>query len=309
MAEKPKAFGERYMVKPGKSFRLADCDPRASNGFSDKEATKADTVRDAAAIDALQDRLFAENKRALLVVLQGIDCSGKDGTVRAVFNHCGPIGVKVQPFKAPTVDELAQDYLWRVHKVCPPKGYIGIFNRSHYEECLVTRVHPDILQKEKLPPSLITKNIWQERFEDITGMERYLARNGTVTLKFFLNLSRDEQRKRFLDRLEQPSKNWKFSMGDVKERALWPRYMAAYQDIIRHTSQPYAPWHVVPADHKWFARVVIGSTIVSALDKLDLHFPKVDKADRSEFKQVRQALLDEDKKRKKPAKGKAGKGK
>ena len=178
----------------------------------------------------------------------------------------------------------------------PERGRIGIFNRSHYEECLVTRVHPDILRKEKIPPSLITKKIWHERFEDITAVERYLARNGIVILKFLLNVSRQEQRERFLDRLEQPSKNWKFSMGDIAERALWPRYMAAYQDILRHTSKPFAPWHIVPADHKWFARVVIGSTIVSALDRLDLHFPKVDKADRSEFKQVRQALLDEDKK-------------
>ncbi|MEP6841632.1 MAG: polyphosphate kinase 2 family protein, partial [Bradyrhizobium sp.] len=177
----------------------------------------------------------------------------------------------------------------------------GIFNRSYYEECLVTRVHPKILAEEKIPPRLVTKNIWRERFEDISAMERYLARNGTVILKFFLNVSKQEQRERFLERLEQPAKNWKFSMGDITERARWPRYQAVYQDIVRHTSTAVAPWHVVPADHKWFARVVIGSTIVAALDKLDLQFPKVDKAERSEFKQVREALLAEGKSRPKKA--------
>ena len=179
----------------------------------------------------------------------------------------------------------------------PERGRIGIFNRSYYEECLVVRVHPEILAKQKIPPQLVTKNIWRERFEDISAMERYLARNGTVILKFFLNVSKEEQRERFLERLEEPAKNWKFSLADIAERKLWAKYQAAYQDLIRHTSSRAAPWHVVPADHKWFARVVIGSAIVSALDRLDLHFPKVDKADRSEFKQVREALLAEEKAR------------
>ena len=177
----------------------------------------------------------------------------------------------------------------------PERGRIGIFNRSYYEECLVVRVHPEVLAKEKLPQQLVTRNIWRERFEDIAAMERYLARNGTVILKFFLNVSRGEQRARFLDRLEQPAKNWKFSTADISERALWPKYQASYQEVIRHTSTKLAPWHVVPADHKWFARVVIGSTIVAALDKLELKFPTVDKAERSEFKQVREALLAEGK--------------
>jgi polyphosphate kinase 2 (PPK2 family) len=177
----------------------------------------------------------------------------------------------------------------------PERGHIGIFNRSYYEECLVVRVHPEILAKERMPPKLVTRNIWRERFEDIAAVERYLARNGTVILKFFLNVSRQEQRERFLARLDEPAKNWKFSMADIAERALWGKYQAAYQEVIRHTSTNAAPWHVVPADHKWFARVVIGSTIVAALEKLDLHFPKVDKAELSEFKQVRQALLAEGK--------------
>jgi polyphosphate kinase 2 (PPK2 family) len=178
----------------------------------------------------------------------------------------------------------------------PERGRIGIFNRSYYEECLVTRVHPEILAQEKIPAKLVTRNIWRERFTDITAVERYLARNGTLILKFFLNVSKQEQRERFLERLDQPAKNWKFSMNDITERARWPRYQAVYQDIVRHTSTPVAPWHVVPADHKWFARVVIGSTIVSALDKLDLHFPRADKAALQEFKQVRKALEHEGKK-------------
>jgi PPK2 family polyphosphate:nucleotide phosphotransferase len=185
--------------------------------------------------------------------------------------------------------------MWRAMVALPERGRIGIFNRSYYEECLVVRVHPEILAKEKTPPKLVSKNIWRERFEDIAAIERYLARNGTVILKFFLNVSKQEQRERFLDRLDEPAKNWKFSMTDIAERALWAKYQAAYQDVIRHTSTNLAPWHVVPADHKWFARVVIGSAIVAALEKLDLHFPKVDKAELSEFKQVRQALLEEGK--------------
>jgi PPK2 family polyphosphate:nucleotide phosphotransferase len=201
----------------------------------------------------------------------------------------------VTSFKQPSSLELDHDFLWRSMRALPERGRIGIFNRSYYEECLVVRVHPEVLAKEKIPSRLVTKNIWRERFEDISAMERYLARNGTVILKFFLNLSMEEQRERFLDRLDEPAKNWKFSKADIAERALWPKYQAAYQEMIRHTSTKLAPWHVVPADHKWFARVVIGSTIVAALDKLDLKFPTVDKADLSEFKQVRQALLNEGK--------------
>jgi PPK2 family polyphosphate:nucleotide phosphotransferase len=195
----------------------------------------------------------------------------------------------------PSTKELDHDFLWRSMIALPERGRIGIFNRSYYEECLVVRVHPEILAKQKIPPQLVTKDIWKERFEDISAMERYLARNGTVILKFFLNVSKEEQRERFLERLQDPAKNWKFSLADVGERKLWAKYQAAYQDMIRHTASQAGPWIVVPADHKWFARVVIGSTIVSALESLDLHFPKVDKADRSEFKQVREALLAEEK--------------
>jgi PPK2 family polyphosphate:nucleotide phosphotransferase len=257
-------------------------------------------------LNDFQERLYAQDRWSLLVIFQGMDAAGKDSAIKSIFDGVNPQGCEVTSFKQPTSHELDHDFLWRSAIALPERGRIGIFNRSYYEECLVTRVHPDLLAKEKIPPKLITRNIWRERFEDISAMERYLARNGTVILKFFLNVSKAEQRERFLERLDQPAKNWKFSMGDITERALWPRYQAVYQDIVRHTSTSLAPWYVVPADHKWFARVVIGSTIVAALDKLDLHFPKVDKAERSEFKQVREALLREGKGgKKKPATKKA----
>ena len=242
-----------------------------------------------------QEKLYAQDRWSLLLIFQGMDAAGKDSAIKSIFDGVNPQGCEVYSFKQPTSHELDHDFLWRSAIALPQRGRIGIFNRSYYEECLVTRVHPEILAKQKIPPRLVTKNIWRERFEDISAFERYLARNGTVILKFFLNLSKEEQRERFLDRLDQPSKNWKFSMGDISERALWPRYQAVYQDIVRHTSTKVAPWHVVPADHKWFARVVIGSTIVSTLETLDLRFPRADKASLQEFKQVREALENEGK--------------
>jgi PPK2 family polyphosphate:nucleotide phosphotransferase len=237
-----------------------------------------------------QEKLYAQDCWSVLLIFQGMDASGKDSAIKAIFEGVNPQGCEVSSFKQPTSKELDHDFLWRSVLALPERGRIGIFNRSYYEECLVTRVHPDILKKEKIPSKLITKNIWRERFEDITAFERYLSRNGTLILKFFLNVSQEEQRKRFLDRLEEPSKNWKFSMNDVIERAKWHRYQAVYQDIVRHTSNPVAPWYVVPSDHKWFARVVIGSTIVAALEKLDLHFPRLDKDKKREFEVVRKAL-------------------
>ena len=242
-------------------------------------------------LNDFQEKLYAQDRWSLLLIFQGMDASGKDSAIKSIFEGINPQGCDVHSFKQPTSHELDHDFMWRTTIALPERGRIGIFNRSYYEECLVTRVHPELLEKQKLPPKLITKNIFHERFEDITAFERYLARNGTVVLKFFLNLSKDEQRERFLERLDEPAKNWKFSMGDITERALWPRYMAVYQDIVRHTSTALAPWHVVPADHKWFARVVIGSAIVTALEKLDLKFPRVDKASLQEFKEVRTALL------------------
>ena len=243
----------------------------------------------------LQAKLYAQDNWSLLLIFQGMDAAGKDSAIKSVFDGINPQGCQVASFKAPSTRELDHDFMWRSTISLPERGRIGIFNRSYYEEVLVVRVHPEILAKQNIPRVLVTKTIWRERFEDISAFERYLARNGTVVVKFFLNVSKEEQRQRFLDRLEEPSKNWKFSMADVAERALWDKYQAAYQDVIRHTSTAAAPWHVVPADHKWFARVVIGSTIVSALDKLDLRFPKVDAASLQEFKKVREALENEGK--------------
>jgi PPK2 family polyphosphate:nucleotide phosphotransferase len=242
-----------------------------------------------------QEKLYAQDRWSLLLIFQGMDAAGKDSAIKSIFDGVNPQGCQVTSFKQPSARELEHDFMWRSTVALPERGRIGIFNRSYYEECLVVRVHPEVLAKQKLPPRLVTRNIWRERFEDISAFERYLARNGTVILKFFLNVSKQEQRERFLDRLDQPAKNWKFSMADVNERARWAKYQAAYQETIRHTSSPWAPWHVVPADHKWFARVVIGSAIVSALEKLDLKFPQVDRADLSEFKQVRKALENEGK--------------
>ena len=263
MAEKPRAFGERYIVKPGKAFKLADCDPRATNGFTDKEATKADTVRDAAAIDALQDRLFAEGKRSLLVILQGIDCSGKDGTVRAVFNHCGPIGVKVAPFKAPNADELAQDYLWRVHKVCPSRGYIGIFNRSHYEDVLVVKV------RGYAPADVIEK-----RYDEINAFEKMLTDNGTRILKFMLNISKEEQAERLTERIEFPEKRWKFNPSDLEDRALWNDYMKAYEVALTRCSTHHAPWYVIPADRNWARNAAISHIVRETLEDMNPKYPE-----------------------------------
>jgi PPK2 family polyphosphate:nucleotide phosphotransferase len=246
-------------------------------------------------LNDFQEKLYAQDRWSLLLIFQGMDAAGKDSAIKSVFEGVNPQGCEVWSFKQPSTRELDHDFMWRSMIALPERGRIGIFNRSYYEECLVVRVHPEVLAKQKIPPQLVTRDIWRERFEDISAMERYLARNGIVILKFFLNVSKQEQRERFLERLEDPAKNWKFSMADIGERGLWAKYQAAYQDLIRHTSTRAAPWIVVPADHKWFARVVIGSSIVATLDSLDLHFPKVDKADRSEFAKVREALLAEGK--------------
>jgi PPK2 family polyphosphate:nucleotide phosphotransferase len=262
-------------------------------GGLDKD--KAEKILDAnrKRLSDFQEKLYAHDRWSLLLIFQGMDAAGKDSAIRSIFDGVNPQGCEVHSFKQPSPQELEHDFLWRCAVALPERGHIGIFNRSHYEECLVVRVHPDILAKEKIPPKLITRNIWRERFEDISAFERYLAHNGTVILKFFLNISKEEQRKRFLARLDQPSKNWKFSMADIAERALWGKYQAAYQEVVRHTSTALAPWYVVPADHKWFARVVIGSAIVSTLETLNLRFPRADRESLQEFKQVRKALLAE----------------
>jgi PPK2 family polyphosphate:nucleotide phosphotransferase len=294
LADELKPFVAPFRFDGAGEFHLKSHNTDARGGL-DKD--KGEEIIDAnrKRLNHFQEKLYAQDRWSLLLIFQGMDAAGKDSAIKSVFDGINPQGCEVHSFKQPSSHELDHDFLWRSMIALPERGRIGIFNRSYYEECLVVRVHPEILAREKLPPRLVTKNIWRERFEDIAAVERYLAHNGTVILKFFLNVSKQEQRRRFLDRLEQPAKNWKFSMADISERALWAKYQAAYQEVIRHTSTQLAPWYVVPADHKWFARVVIGSAIVAALDKLDLQFPKVDKAERSEFKQVREALLAEGK--------------
>ena len=294
LSDRLKPFVAPFRVDGSGEFHLRSHKTNEKGGL-DKD--KAEKILDAnrKRLSDFQEKLYAQDSWSLLLIFQGMDAAGKDSAIKSIFDGVNPQGCEVHSFKQPTSHELDHDFMWRCMIALPERGHIGIFNRSHYEECLVTRVHPELLAKEKIPPVLVTKNIWRERFEDISAIERYLARNGTVILKFFLNLSKEEQRKRFLDRLDQPSKNWKFSMADITERALWNRYQAVYQDIVRHTSTAVAPWYVVPADHKWFARVVIGSAIVTTLDTLNLRFPRVDKASLQEFKRVRQALLEEGK--------------
>ena len=263
MANHREDFAQRYMVAPGKPVSLAKLDPRDTGPFTDKDTAKAGTAADAEAIDALQDRLFAEGQRALLVVLQGIDCSGKDGTVRAVFNHCGPLGVRVQPFKAPTADELAQDYLWRVHKVCPPRGYIGIFNRSHYEDVLVVKV------RGYAPADVIEK-----RYDEINAFEKLLTDNGTKILKFMLNISKEEQAERLTERIEIPEKRWKFNPSDLEDRALWNDYMKAYEVALTRCSTHHAPWYVIPADRNWVRNAAISHIVRETLEEMNPKYPE-----------------------------------
>jgi len=294
LSDRLDAFSAPFRVDGTGAFHLKSHKTDAKGGLGKDEAEK---ILDAnrKRLSEFQEKLYAQDRWSVLLIFQGMDAAGKDSAIKSVFEGVNPQGCEVYSFKQPTAHELDHDFMWRCMVALPERGRIGIFNRSYYEECLVTRVHPEILAKERIPPRLVTRNIWRERFEDIVAVERYLSRNGTVILKFFLNISKEEQRERFLDRLEQPAKNWKFSMGDVTERARWNRYQAVYQDIVRHTSTPVAPWYVVPADHKWFARVVIISTIVAALEQLDLKFPHADKASLREFKQVRAALEHEGK--------------
>jgi PPK2 family polyphosphate:nucleotide phosphotransferase len=298
-----KPFVAPFRFDGSGEFHLRSHKTNAKGGL-DKD--KAEKIHDAnrKRLNDFQERLYAQDRWSLLLIFQGMDAAGKDSAIKAIFDGVNPQGCEVHSFKQPSTLELNHDFMWRAMLALPERGRIGIFNRSYYEECLVTRVHPELLEQEKIPPKLMTRNIWRERFEDISAFERYLSRNGTIILKFFLNVSKQEQRKRFLDRLDDPSKNWKFSMADVTERGRWNRYQAVYQDIVRHSSTAVAPWYVVPADHKWFARIVIGSAIVSALDGLNLQFPRADKASLQEFERVRQALEQEGKRpaKKTPAK-------
>jgi PPK2 family polyphosphate:nucleotide phosphotransferase len=238
----------------------------------------------------LQEKLYAQDRWGLLLIFQAMDAAGKDGTIKHVLSGVNPQGCQVYSFKAPSAEELDHDYLWRTSRCLPERGRIGIFNRSYYEETIVVRVHSDLLRHQKLPPSLVTDRIWKERYEDINAFERYLSRNGFVILKFFLHVSREEQKQRFLSRLDEPAKNWKFSLADAREREYWNDYMRAYEDTIRHTAAPHAPWYVVPADSKWFTRLVVAAAIVDALQDLRLEFPQIDAAKLHELEAVRHTL-------------------
>jgi PPK2 family polyphosphate:nucleotide phosphotransferase len=282
-------FLERYRVDAPDRFDLASVDC-ADSGDIDKDAAGSILAGDVKRLSDLQERLFAQNQWALLIVLQGMDAAGKDSVVAHVMSGVNPQGCDVHSFKAPSAEELDHDFLWRTTTRLPARGRIGIFNRSYYEDVLAVRVHPELLERQKVPRTLIGKHIWEERFQDIRAFERHLARSGVLVLKFFLHVSKEEQRRRFLDRLEQPAKRWKFSMDDIKERKRWDDYMAAYADMIRATSRPTAPWYVVPADHKWFTRLVVAAAVIEALESLDLSFPKMGAAALKDMRKVRAAL-------------------
>jgi len=286
---------KRFRIDDPDRFRLASFDPADTGGLNlDKDEAKAVLAEDLGRLSDLQERLYADDRWALLIVLQAMDAAGKDGVIKHVMTGLNPQGCLVHAFKAPTPSELDHDFLWRAAQYLPARGNIGIFNRSHYEEVLVVRVHQELLERQRIPKDLIGKDIWKKRFKSIRAFERHLARSGTIVLKFFLHVSKEEQRRRFLDRLEQPAKRWKFSMGDVAERRLWDKYMAAYEDMIRATSRPYAPWYAVPADNKPFARLVVAKAMIEALEGLDLKFPRVDPAALKDMEKVRKALLAED---------------
>ena len=269
-------IAKRFRIDKPKHFRLSEHDPADCCGLTvDKAEAKALLEEGIERLTDLQQRLYASDTWSVLIVLQAMDAAGKDSLIKHVMSGVNPQGVEVHSFKQPSVEELDHDFLWRVTQRLPSRGRIGIFNRSHYEEVLAVRVHRELLDAQKLPDHLAQKKVWQHRFDDIRAFEQHLARNGTLVVKFFLNVSREEQRKRFLDRLDRPDKNWKFSLGDVAERKLWPKYMAAYEEAIRETSRDDAPWYVVPADNKWFTRMVVAAALVDALEGLKLDYPKV----------------------------------
>jgi PPK2 family polyphosphate:nucleotide phosphotransferase len=289
--KKTSKLARAYRVDHGKTFRLKDFDPADTiNGLDSKEKCADSLDHNIAEMAELQDKLYAQDQWALLLIFQAMDAAGKDGVIKHVFSGVNPQGCEVSSFKQPSVDELDHDFLWRATKRLPARGHIGIFNRSYYEEVLVVRVHKEFLAKQHLPPQLITKDIWKERFEDIRNLESFLTRNGVVIRKFFLNVSKDEQRQRFLKRLEEPEKNWKFSDADVRERQYWDEYMTAYEDMIRHTATPEAPWYVVPADHKWFMHAAVSSAIIETLKELKLSYPTVAPARRKELETARKRL-------------------
>jgi len=291
IAKKALKLADAFEVKHGDSFRLKDYDPGDVRGIHSKEKAATILQQNIAVLQELQEKLYAQDQWALLLIFQAMDAAGKDSVIKHVMSGVNPEGCDVASFKQPSTEELNHDFLWRTTRRLPERGKIGIFNRSYYEEVLVVRVHQEFLAKQKLPAELVTKKIWKERFEDICNLESYLSRNGTVIRKFFLHVSKEEQKKRFLARLDEPEKNWKFSEADVHEREHWDEYMEAYEDMIQHTAKPHAPWYVVPVDHKWFTHIAVSSVIIQTLQELNLQFPKVVKERRKGLQAAREALM------------------
>jgi PPK2 family polyphosphate:nucleotide phosphotransferase len=284
---------DNFLVPPGKKVRLKDYDPTDTGKFKSKEEATEKLQKDIIRLAKLQDVLYAQNNYALLVVLQAMDAAGKDGTIRHVMSGVNPQGTQVFSFKGPSAEDLDHDYLWRSFKALPERGRIGIFNRSYYEECLVVRVHPEYLNLQQLPPEAKGKNIWRRRFQEINNFERYLVRNGILILKFFLNVSKEEQRRRFLARINTPEKNWKFSLNDAKERGYWDDYMSSFEDMFQHTSTRWAPWHIIPADNKWFTRAAVADVIITKLKSLDLRYPAVSEEHKQNLLRAKELLESE----------------
>jgi PPK2 family polyphosphate:nucleotide phosphotransferase len=284
---------DRYVVPAGGSVSLKEYDPDDTGKYKSKDDAANDLQANIATLSELQDVLYAENTRALLLIFQAMDAAGKDSVIKHVMSGVNPQGCQVFSFKAPSAEELDHDYLWRCLKALPERGRIGIFNRSYYEEVLVVRVHPEFLLKEGIPAGDVTNGFWKKRYEDINAVEKYLARNGTVILKFFLHVSKKEQKARFLERLDTPEKNWKFSSADVKERSFWKEYMSAYEEMLANTSTEWAPWHVIPADHKWFTRALVAEIIIRKLKSLNLAYPSLTDQQQAELKKAKETLLAE----------------
>lgn len=290
----PGKLSAPFRIDDGRGFRLEDYDPGATDGHITKDQSDEELQAGVAEIARLQSLLWAQDRWALLLIFQAMDAGGKDSAIKHVMSGVNPQGCEVTAFRQPSQEELDHDYLWRATRKLPRRGLIGIFNRSYYEEVLVVRVHPELLQKEKMPQSLVTDALWQQRFGDMVALEHFLARNGTIVLKFFLHLSKKEQQKRFLKRLDEPEKHWKFSAADVAERQPWDEYMHAYEEMIQHTAMPHAPWYVVPADRKWFTHLVVADAIIAALTSLDLQYPKFTGAQLEELEEARKQLLAKD---------------
>ena len=286
-------LARHYRVTRGQGFSLDKFDPDDTRGLSLKDKADELLERSVQVMADLQERLYAQDRWSVLLVFQAMDAAGKDGTIKHVMSGLNPQGCEVHSFKAPSSEELDHDFLWRTSTKLPRRGHIGIFNRSYYEEMLVVRVHPEILAKQQLPSEVVTPRIWTERFDDVVNYERYLARQGVVIGKFFLYVSKAEQRRRFLDRLREPEKHWKFSIGDVHEREHFDDYLTAYEDAIRHTATSFAPWYVVPADHKWFTRLVVASAVIDAIESVRPTFPSVDASTLQQLKVAQAALESE----------------